>query len=146
MRDGKRIAMVAAVSVVVAAGTVWGAQGRSVKVTVTYQGSGEVSGDHAIYLSVWDSPDFGGATAQPLATLVVQENGGAVTFESLTASPVYVTALYDEQGGWDQLSVPSGMPAGAYSTDGFGTPAAVEVSNSQTAEITLAFDDAFRLP
>jgi hypothetical protein len=126
MGYGRRIAIVAAVSVLVAAGMVWGAQGRSLKVTVSYAGSGEVSATNAIYLSVWDSPDFGGGTAPPLATLVVQENGGAVTFdfERVTASPVYVTALYDERGGWDQESAPSGM-FGFYSTDGFGTPAAV---------------------
>ena len=87
-----------------------------------------------------------GATA-PLAHEMVQENGATVSFENLTASTVFVTALYDEQGGWDARSAPhSGTPYGSYGAGAFGAPGAIVVGDGQTAEVEFSFDDVFRLP
>ena len=144
MRYGRRLAAATAVSVVLAGSLAWAVQGRTLKVTVSYTGSGEVDATHAIHLSIWDTPDF--ASLAPIDTQVVTENGGSASFGNVPASPVYVTALYDEQGGWDGLSAPSGMPASTYSTDGYGAPAAIEVGDGQTVEVEVTFDDAFRLP
>mgnify|MGYP003712823167 CR=1 FL=1 len=140
-----RVAGLAAVSVLLMASLAWAAQGRTLKVTVNYTGNGEVSATNAVLVSVWTSPPVGDTTA-PLALEVVQENGATVSFSNLDSSPVYVAALY-VRGGWDQLSaVPSGSPAGSHSTDGFGTPAAIELQDGQTVEIEFSFDDAFRMP
>lgn len=141
-----RCVSVVAVSILLAGGLAFAAPGRTVKVTVNYTGSGEVSATNAVYLAAWASPDFGGGATAPLAAAVAQENGAMVSFENLTASPVYVTALY-VQGGWDQLSPPpSGSPAGAYTTDATGAPGAIELGDGETVEVELTFDDAFRLP
>ncbi len=141
-----RRATVAAVTVLLAGGLAWAAQGRTLKVTVNYTGSGEVSATNAVYLAAWTTPDFGGGTSAPIAAAVAQENGATVSFDNLTASPVYVTALY-VQGGWDQVSTPpSGSPAGAYSSDAAGAPGAIEVAAGETVEVELTFNDAFRLP
>ena len=108
-----RVAGVAAVSVLLMAGLVWAAQGRTLKVTVNYTGSGEVSATNAVYVTVWDTPDMQGG-ALPVGAQILTENGDTVSFENLSASPVYVSALYDEQGGWDVFSAaPSGSPAAA---------------------------------
>lgn len=134
----------AAVSVLLMAGLVWAAQGRTLKVTVNYTGSGEVSAANSVYVAVWTSPDFG--ISLPLAQEVVQENGATVLFENLSASTLLLSGLYDEQGGWDaQSAPPSGTPAGAYGTDASGAPSAI-VGDGQTVEIEFSFDDAFRLP
>jgi hypothetical protein len=88
-----------------------------------------------------------GDTTAPLALEVVQENGATVTFETLTASPVYLVAFYDAQGGWDTLSaLPSGTPLGVYGADAYGAPSAIVVGDSQTVEIELSFDDTIRMP
>jgi len=132
-------------SVLLMASLVWAAQGRTLKVTVNYTGSGEVTATNAVYLSVWDTPNMAGGV--PIGQQVVTENGAVVSFENLTASPVYVAALYDDKGGWDGASVPpSGLPAGAYTTDPTGAPSAIEVGDGQTAEVEFSFSDAFRMP
>ena len=141
-----RVAGVAAVSVLLMAGLVWAAQGRTLKVTVNYTGSGEVSATNAVFVTVWTSPPVGDTTA-PLALEVVQENGATVTFENLTASPVYLVAFYDAQGGLDyRTALPSGTPLGVYGADAYGAPSAIEVGDGQTVEIEFSFDDTIRMP
>ena len=137
-----RVTGLAAVSVLLMASLVWAAQGRTLKVTVNYTGSGEVSATNAVLVSVWTSPPVGDTTA-PLALEVVQENGATVTFENLTASPVYLVAFYDTQG--DGM-VASGMPFGGYGADAYGAPSAIVVGDSQTVEVELSFDDTLRIP
>ena len=125
---------------------VWAAQGRSLKVTVNYTGSGEVSAVNSVFVAVWTSPPVGDTTA-PLAQEVVQENGATVSFENLTASTVFMTALYDEQGGWDALSAPpSGTPFGGYTGDAYGAPVAIHLGDGQTVEVEFSFDDTNRMP
>ena len=132
----------ATVSVLLMAGLVWAAQGRTLKVTVNYTGSGEVSAANSVFVAVWTSPDFGSGTTAPL-----QENGATVLFENLSAATVYLSAVYDEQGGWDGRSAPpSGTPAGVYNPDANGAPGAIAVGEGQTVEIEFSFDDAFRVP
>ena len=78
--------------------------------------------------------------------MVLHHMGGTVSFENLRAATVYLSAVYDEQGGWDAASVlPSGTPAGTYA-DANGAPSAIEVGDGETVEIEFSFDDAFRLP
>ena len=109
---------------------------------MTYQGGGEVSSANAIYVSLFDSSTFDN---QPLAFQVVSENGGTASFSNLTASPVYVTALYDEQGGFDWVTVLSGTPAGTI-LDASYAPMAIELTEGETATAELTFDDTFRMP
>ena len=147
MSSRTRLVGFAAVSVLLMAGLVWAAQGRTLKVTVNYTGSGEVSATNAVFLAIWASPDWGGGISPPLAQEVVQENGATATFENLTASPVYLSAVYDEQGGWDPLSAPrSGTPVGNYGADAYGTPGPIEVGDGQTVEVEFVFSDAVRMP
>ena len=146
LMSNRRVATLAVISGLSMAGLVWAAQGRSLNVTVTYQGSGEVSASNAIFLSAWDSPDFE-AGALPIANQVVQENGATVSLENLSSATVYLTALYDAQGGWTGVTaVPSGTPAGVYSTDEFGAPTAIAVGDGQTVDVEFTFDDTFRMP
>ena len=137
-----RVTGLAAVSVLLMAGLVWAAQGRTLKVTVNYTGNDEVSATNAVFVSVWTSPPVGDATGL-LSGEVVRENGATVTFENLTASPVYLVAFYDTQG--DGI-IASGMPFGAYGADAYGAPSAIVVGDSQTVEVELSFDDTIRIP
>ena len=58
-----------------------------------------------------------------------------------------MSALYDEKGGWDGMSVPpSGTPAGIYVTGGSFAASPIEVGDGQTVEIDFSFNDAFRMP
>ena len=114
--------------------------------TVNYTGSGDVSADTAIYVSVWDTPNMQGG-AIPIAQQTVVKNGDSVSFENLTASTVYLVAIYDTAGGWDAMSVPpSGSVAGVYNPDALGSPGGIEVGDGQAVELDFTFDDAFRMP
>jgi len=140
-----RVAGVAAVSVLLMAGLVWAAQGRTLKVTVNYTGSGEVSATNAIHLSVFDTHTIGQATV-PIAKVIATANGETVTVENVTASTVYLGAEYDEKGGWDgQGSSPSGSPAATY-MPGAWPPTGVQLEPGQAVEIEFSFDDAYRMP
>ncbi len=146
MSSRRRTAGFVVLSALLAAVVVWAAQGRSLKVTVNYTGSGDVSAANAIYLSVWDTPNLQGGSI-PIAQQIVVKNGESISFDNLTASTVYLAALYDTTGGWDAQSVPpSGTAAGVYNPDAVGSPGAIEVDDGQTVELDFTFDDAFRMP
>lgn len=144
MSSSTRVAGFAALSVVMA-GLVWAAQGRTVKLTVTYEGSGEVSASSAIDVAAWDTPNIQGG-AFPIGDQVVVENGGVASFENLSASTIYLTAIY-VPGGWDQASAPpSGSSMGIYNPDASFAPGAVEVGDGQTVEVEFSFDDTILMP
>jgi hypothetical protein len=153
MSSSTRVAGFAVLSVVmmaglvwVAADQVWAAQGRTVKVTVNYEGSGEVNATSAIYVAAWDTPNIQGGAAVPIGGQAVVENGGVASLENLSASTVYVTALY-VPGGWDQASAPpSGTSIGIYNPDAGFAPGAIEVGEGQTVEVEFSFDDTILMP
>ena len=131
MQSRTHLARLVALLVLFTAGLVWAAQGRTLKVAVNYTGGGEVNSTNAIYLALWDTPNMQGG-AIPVATAVAAKNSDVVSFENLTASTVYLSALYDEKGGWDGASaVPSGTPAGVHSTDTYGAPSPIEVGDGR---------------
>jgi len=153
MSSSTRVAGFAALAVVMMAGLVWSgqadqvwaAQGKTIKLKVTYAGSGEVSATNAIYVAAWDTPNIQGG-AFPIGGQVVVENGGVASFENLLAATIYLTALY-VPGGWDQASArPSGTSVGVYNPDAGFAPGAVEVGDGETVELELSFDDTILLP
>jgi hypothetical protein len=75
----------------------WAIQSLSLEVAVTYAGSdGEVSSDNPIVVVVFDTASM--MQASPIAQAIITENGGTASFSNLTASPVYVAAIYDTHG------------------------------------------------
>ncbi len=145
MSSSTRVAGFTVLSVLMMAGLIWAAQGRTVKLTVNYQGSGEVNATSAIYVAAWDTPNVQGG-AFPIGGQVVTENGGVASFENLSASTIYLTAIY-VPGGWDQASAPpSGSSIGVYNPDASFAPGAVEVGDGQTVEVELSFDDTILMP
>ena len=153
MSSSTRLAGFAALAVVMMAGLVWSgqadqvwaAQGKTIKLKVTCEGSGEVNATSAIYVAAWDTPNIQGG-AFPIGGQVVVENGGVASFENLSAATIYLTALY-VPGGWDQVSAPpSGTSVGVYNPDAGFAPGAVEVGDGETVEVELSFDDTILLP
>ena len=139
MRIGQRTAAVVAIAGLTV-GWAWAAQGRSLEVVVTYQGGG--------VRSVRPTPSTcRSSIPRPLITSRSRSrlSRRTVSFSNLTASPVYVTALYDEQGGFDRVTVLSGTPAGTI-LDASYAPMAIELTEGETATAELTFDDTFRMP
>ena len=140
-----RAGAVAAVLALLAAGAAWAGQGGTLEVTVNYTGPGDVDAEHALYLAIFSSADM-----QPeniVGAQVATANGATVSFPTVAAATVYMTAFYDEQGGWDPTTpVPSGSPAGSYVSPGSFTPAPIEVGAGETVQVGLTFNDAFRMP
>jgi hypothetical protein len=122
--------------------------GRTLNIKLKYSGSGTVDDKHLIQVFVFDSPDFmsGGATP-PLGIKASASKSGAVTFSGLEKSPVFVTSVYDPQGGYNDVTgpPPSGSSLGLYAKTP-GTPEPVKIEPGETAEIEIAFDDSYKMP
>ena len=96
------VGMVLALAALVLTSSMGAAQGGTLQVTATYQGSGEVGPNNAIWLAAWDTPNIPpDGSVLPIGGAQVVENGGTATFAGLSASTVYLTAIYDAQGGMD---------------------------------------------
>jgi len=121
---------------------------RTLKAKLNYTGTGTVDEKHKIFLFVFDSPDFmqGGST-MPVGFGSASAKDGTVTVTDLSASPVYIAVCYDPTGGYDGQSgpPPSGASMGVYAKTP-GTPDPVKIDPGKTAEITVTFDDSFKMP
>jgi hypothetical protein len=106
-----------------------------------------VNEKHKIILFVFDSPDFQQGGAMPIAGGSTAAKDGTVTVADLTVSPVYVAVCYDPSGAYDGQSgpPPSGASMGMYAKTP-GTPEPVKIDPGKTAEITVPFDDSFKMP
>ena len=130
---------------ILAGGAAQAGQGGTLEVTVNYTGPGEVDAGHAVFLALYPTPAIepGSVLAAQLATA----NGATVVFQNVGAATVYLSGLYDEQGGWTgTTTVPSGSPAAAYVSPGSFVPAPIEVAEGATVQVEFTFDDAFRVP
>lgn len=136
---------VVVVAALAAAGLAGAAQGSALNVTVNYTGPGDVDAGHAIYLALYDTPDIAGG-AMPIGAQVATENGQTVEFPNVSASPVYLSALFDINGGWDGLSaVPSGSPAATWRPLQ-PAPTPIELAAGETVDLEFSFNAAFRMP
>jgi hypothetical protein len=122
--------------------------GRTLTIKLKYTGSGTVDDKHLIQVFLFDSTDFmtGGETP-PLAIKTSASKSGAVTFSDLDKSPVFVSVVYDPQGGYNEVTgpPPSGSSLGLYAKTP-GTPEPVKIEPGETAEIEIAFDDSYKMP
>jgi len=123
------------------------AASRTLKAKMNYTGAGTVDEKHKIYLFVFDSPDFMQGAGMPIGSGSTSAKDGTVTVTDLSVSPVYIAVCYDPTGGYDGQSgpPPSGASMGMYAKTP-GTPEPVKIDPGKTAEITVAFDDSFKMP
>jgi len=121
--------------------------GRTLKAKMNYTGAGTVDEKHKIFLFVFDSPDFMQGGSMPIGSGSTNAKDGLITVSELSVSPVYVAVTYDPTGGYDGQSgpPPSGASMGLYAKTP-GTPEPVKIEPGKTAEITVTFDDSFKMP
>lgn len=148
MRNRRIVALGVAVALLLVAATVAAQTSttKSLEVTITYEGAGEVDETHRIHVFVFDTPPS--PDGLPVGMSSLGENGGSLTFSALYSSPVYVAVVYDDVGGYDpnyvgppQASAPIGMYADAET----GEPAPIELSEEETTAIEIVFDDSVRM-
>ena len=115
------------------------------KFKVTYKGAdGPVDETHKILIFVFDQPEIAGGV-MPVAFGTVSENGGTASF-TLYANPVYIAVAYDKPGNYDFTGPPaSGSPVALYTKE---PPAAAPIALTQgeTTEVSMEFDDTGRMP
>ncbi len=122
------------------------AAARTLKIKLSYTGSGTVDDKHKIIVFLFDSPDFMQGNAMPVGAQSATSKNETVTMTDIPASPVYVTVVYDPNGQYDGMSAPpSGSSLGLYSKTP-GTPEPVKIEPGKTVEIELAFDDTAKMP
>ena len=79
---------------------------RTLHVKLSYTGSGRVDDKHKILVFLFDSPDFVRGGAAPFASMGATSKDGAVTFNDVAKSPVYVGTVYDPTGQYDGQAGP----------------------------------------
>jgi len=124
------------------------AEGKTLKVKLNYTGAGPVDEKHKIYLFLFDTPDFvkTPSDAMPIGGENATAKDATVTFTAVSASPVYLVAIYDPTGGYEGMSAPpSGSSLGMYSKEP-GQPGPIAIDASKPTKIDLAFDDSFKMP
>jgi hypothetical protein len=117
---------------------------RTIRVDITYTGSGTVDASHKIYVALWDTTDLQNAT--PVAVQSLDSKKGTVTFSDVEKVPAYVSTAFDPTGAWDAKSAPpSGSSLGMYSKK-IPTPEPIDVGPGKTARVSITFDDSVRVP
>lgn len=117
---------------------------RTLKVKLNYTGSGTVDAKHPILVFVFDGPDFRDGQLPPIAQNQASAKDATLTFKDLTASPVYIAAVYDPSGTYEGDSMPpANASVGMYEKQP-GVPAPIEIAAGKTAEVTLSFDDSHK--
>jgi hypothetical protein len=120
---------------------------RGLRVKVHYKGSGTVDEKHKILVFLFDSPEFGrSSNVMPFAVMSTSSKDGTVTFNDVTKSPVYVSAVYEPSGSYAERQgpPPPGSSLGMYSKTP-GQPAAVKVEAGKTVDVELTFDDSVKM-
>jgi hypothetical protein len=125
------------------------AASRTLKVKLSYKGSGAVDSTHRIFVFLFDSPDFMQGSTGPFARTSVSVKDDTVVFADVAKSPVYVVAAFDPAGNYDGQAGPP--PAGAsmaiYSKHpGMPEPEPVKIDPGQTLQIEMTFDDSMKMP
>jgi len=123
------------------------ATSRTLKAKMNYTGAGTVDEKHKIFLFVFDNPDFMQGGSMPIASGSASAKDGTVTISDLTVSPIYIAVCYDPAGAYDGQSgpPPSGASMGVY-TKTPPTPEPVKIDPGKTTEVTVPFDDSFKMP
>ena len=115
--------------------------GLTLQVQLHYTGSGSVDATHKIFVALWDSPEFTGNGAPPIAVKPATSKNGIVTFADVQKVPAYVSAAYDPSGTWDaQSAPPTGASLGMYSKAP-PKPDPITITPGKTAKVTITFDD-----
>jgi len=109
--------------------------------------AGTVDEKHKIFLFVFDSPGFMQGGSMPIGFGSTSAKDGTVAVSDLSVSPIYIAVCYDPTGGYDGQSgpPPSGASMGIYAKTP-GTPEPVKIEPGKTAEVTVPFDDSFKMP
>jgi hypothetical protein len=119
----------------------------TLEVRVTYTGAGVVDPAHKLYVMLWDTPDFAkdDSKLKPLDAKAVTTKSAAVRFTKIKKGPVYISMVYDPQGGYTgKVPAPANASIGLYSSEQ-GIPTPIELKPSQTASITARLDDSTKL-
>jgi hypothetical protein len=118
---------------------------RTLKVKLNYTGNGMVDAKHPILVFVFDSPDFRDGQLPPIAQDTAKAKDETLVFKDLTASPVYIAAVYDPSGTYEGDSMPpAGSSIGMYEKTP-GVPAPINIEAGKTAEVDLPFDDSHKM-
>ena len=143
MRNALAIsAAIGALTVAASAAVIPIVRAGDVTVTATYKGKGPVDDKHKILVFLFDHP-MPTADSRPLGTVqTVAKNGGSTTFTAVSASSVYVLAVYDEKSNYDGTSgpPPAGTPIGRPMKAGKPVP----ITPGPGGKVSVTFDDSQR--
>jgi hypothetical protein len=114
---------------------------RTLEVSVTYTGKGEVSKAHEVSIFLFTDPNIN-ESSMPVAVGTVEENGGHFTFADLPPV-VYIAVVYDDTGTYEHEAAPP--PGTPVSIHGMASGAAEAVKSGKGAKVAVTFDDSNRM-
>lgn len=118
--------------------------GKTLRVKLTYSGTGEVGESAPIHLYLFDSPEFTSGAVLPIAIESSTQNGTVIEVNGLMDKEVYAVAAYGDfpaQSG----PPPSGTPVGVYMPAGAMGIEPI-LMDKDSIEIDFQFNDAIRIP
>jgi hypothetical protein len=112
------------------------------RLTVTYAGEERVDASHRIWVFFWDRPDIENAT--PILFRSISENGTEIQISNLRSTPIYITCIFDVDGGYDPSRAmgppPPWSPRGAHRGDPPASELApVELREGEIVSIEIRF-------
>jgi hypothetical protein len=114
---------------------------RTLDVTVTYSGKGEVSAKNQISIFLFTDPNIT-ESSMPVAVGVLEQSGGHFLFKDLPPL-VYIAVVYDDTGNYKREGPPPpGTPVTLY---GMASGAPEGVKPGKDAKLTVTFDDSNRM-
>jgi len=117
------------------------AEERTLEVTVTYTGKGEVSTKHELSIFLFTDPNINEAS-MPVAVGMIEENGGHFAFANLPPV-VYIAVVYDDLGTYERENAPP--PGTPVFIHGMASGAAEPVKPGKGAKVAVTFDDSNRM-
>jgi hypothetical protein len=114
---------------------------RTLEVSVTYRGKGEVSKAHEVSIFLFTDPNIN-ESSMPVAVGTVEENGGHFTFADLPPV-VYIAVVYDDTGTYEHDSAPP--PGTPVAIHGMASGAPEAVKSGKGAKVAVTFDDSNRM-
>jgi len=123
------------------------AKPRTLTAKVSYTGAGTVDEKHKIFLFLFDNPDFRNGGVAPIAVKTMSSKSESLTFTEVSASPVYLAAIYDPKGEYQGMDMPpSGASVAIYGMTPDGEIGAIKIEPGQTVKIEMTFDDSTKMP
>ena len=119
---------------------------KTLRLFVSYTGTGTVDPEHRIHAFVFDTPQIN-AGSMPIAWDSTSSSGTPMVF-TVSQPSVWVAVVFDKEGGYNPSVGPPlpGTPVALYSPTDPNGPTAISFGDRQELDVKFSFDDSILMP